>query len=41
MGSFAVERFSIDRLIEIDADDIARRVAEFRALVSFDREMPA
>lgn len=41
MGSFAVERFSIDRLIEIGPEDIARRVAEFRELVSFDREMPA
>jgi sugar/nucleoside kinase (ribokinase family) len=41
MGSFAVEGFSIDRLIEIGPDDIARRVKEFRELVSFDRELPA
>jgi sugar/nucleoside kinase (ribokinase family) len=41
MGSFAVERFSIDRLVEIGPDDISRRVAEFRELVSFDRELPA
>ena len=41
MGSFAVEGFSIDRLIEIGGADISRRVAEFHQLVSFDREMPA
>lgn len=41
MGSFAVEGFSIDRLIEIGPDDISRRVTEFRELVSFDRELPA
>jgi sugar/nucleoside kinase (ribokinase family) len=36
MGSFAVERFSIERLLEIGPDDIAKRVAEFHALVSLD-----
>ena len=36
MGSFAVEKFSIERLLEIDADDIGRRVDEFRRLVAFD-----
>ena len=36
MGSFVVEGFSIARLLEIDADDIAGRMAEFHRLVSFD-----
>jgi sugar/nucleoside kinase (ribokinase family) len=36
MGSFAVERFSFDRLIEIGAHDITRRISAFRELVSVD-----
>jgi hypothetical protein len=36
MGSFAVERFSIDGLMEIGPGDIDRRIADFRALVSLD-----
>lgn len=36
MGSFAVEAFSIDRLVRLAPADIQRRVAEFRALVAFD-----
>jgi len=36
MGSFVVEGFSISRLLEIGPEDIARRVAEFHQLVSFD-----
>jgi len=39
MGSFAVERFSIGRLMEIDAADIARRVGEFHRLVNFEAEL--
>ena len=39
MGSFVVEGFSITRLLEIDAGDIARRVAAFHRLVSFDAEV--
>lgn len=41
MGSFAVEKFSIERLLEIDAGDIASRVAAFRRLVAFEEELPA
>jgi sugar/nucleoside kinase (ribokinase family) len=41
MGSFAVEKFSIQRLLEITKEDIARRVAEFRQLVAFEEEVPA
>ncbi|HWH50423.1 MAG TPA: PfkB family carbohydrate kinase [Gemmatimonadaceae bacterium] len=39
MGSFAVEKFSVERLLEITAEDIARRVGEFHRLVSFEREL--
>src|SRR5215207_3629360 len=38
MGSFAVERFSVQRLLEIDASDIANRVADFRRLVAFEED---
>jgi len=41
MGSFAVEKFSIDRLLEVDAPQLLARVAEFRSLVAFEEEMPA
>jgi sugar/nucleoside kinase (ribokinase family) len=40
MGSFAVERFSIERLMEIGWDDIQARLAEFRRLVAFAEPMP-
>ena len=40
MGSFAVERFSNDRLLEIDGADIDRRIAEFRELVAFEGGAP-
>lgn len=39
MGSFAVEKFSIERLLELDAETIDRRVAEFQRLVAFDAPM--
>ncbi len=39
MGSFAVERFSVGRLLEIDERDIAARVREFHRLVSFEQEI--
>jgi sugar/nucleoside kinase (ribokinase family) len=39
MGSFAVERFSVERLLELDARTIRRRVREFQKLVAFDVEM--
>ncbi|MDB4907562.1 MAG: sugar kinase [Gemmatimonadetes bacterium] len=38
MGSFAVEKFSIDRILEIGPGEIAERVARIRQLVSFDQE---
>lgn len=39
MGSFAVEKFSNARLLEISRGDIERRVQEFRQLVAFDAEL--
>ena len=41
MGSFAVERFSVQRLLEITSADIAARVADFRRLVAFEEERSA
>jgi sugar/nucleoside kinase (ribokinase family) len=41
MGSFAVERFSVERLVEIGPHDIAARVKEFHRLVNFEAELPA
>ena len=41
MGSFAVEKFSVQRLLEISSADIAARVADFRRLVAFEEERPA
>lgn len=39
LGSFAVERFSIARLLEIHRVDIAHRLEEFRRLVAFEEEL--
>lgn len=36
MGSFCCEDFSVDRLVELDAEEIERRFAEFRRLTRFD-----
>jgi sugar/nucleoside kinase (ribokinase family) len=40
MGSFAVEKFSISRLLEIERADVDRRVGEFRQLVAFEEGLP-
>jgi sugar/nucleoside kinase (ribokinase family) len=39
MGSFAVERFSIQRFQEITREDIRARVKEFYRLVSFEEDL--
>ncbi len=39
MGSFAVEKFSVERLLEITSDDIRRRVGEFHRLVTFEQDV--
>jgi len=41
MGSFAVEKFSNARLLEITRADIDARIREFRQLVAFDTELGA
>ena len=39
MGSFAVEKFSIERLLTVDAKQLAARVSDFRKLVAFEEEL--
>ena len=39
MGSFAVERFSVDRFRTLTAEEIAERIQEFRDMTTFDREV--
>jgi len=39
MGSFAVEKFSIERLLAVDAQQLQARVKEFRRLVAFEDEL--
>ena len=39
MGSFAVEKFSIQRLLEVRPHDVAARVRDFHRLTSFEQEL--
>jgi sugar/nucleoside kinase (ribokinase family) len=39
MGSFAVEKFSIERLLEVNGKQLAARVSDFRKLVAFEEEL--
>ena len=39
MGSFAVERFSVNRLIEVTPAEIRARVADFYRLTSFEQDV--
>jgi sugar/nucleoside kinase (ribokinase family) len=41
MGSFAVEKFSIDRLLTVTRAEIDQRVRDMRRLVTFEEELPA
>lgn len=41
MGSFVVEGFSLQRLLEVTREDIERRVGEFYTLVNFDQALNA
>jgi hypothetical protein len=41
MGSFAVERFSVQRFEEITAADVVSRVLAYRDLVHFDPDSGA
>ena len=38
LGSFAVEKFSVQRLLEVSHADVAKRVGEFQRLVAFEAE---
>jgi sugar/nucleoside kinase (ribokinase family) len=40
LGSFAVEKFSIDRLMEVGRKEIDARVRQLRELVTFEEELP-
>jgi hypothetical protein len=37
LGSFAVERMGVERLIDLEMDEIEERVARFRDLTSFEQ----
>ena len=39
MGSFAVEKFSVERLLEIGPADITNRVGDFHRLVNFEHDL--
>ncbi len=41
MGSFAVEKFSIERLLTVTRSEIDQRVRDMRRLVTFEEELPA
>ena len=41
MGSFAVEKFSIERLMTVSKAEIDQRVRDLRKLVTFEEELPA
>jgi sugar/nucleoside kinase (ribokinase family) len=41
MGSFAVEKFSIERLMTVTRAEIDQRMGEMRRLVAFEEELPA
>jgi sugar/nucleoside kinase (ribokinase family) len=41
MGSFAVEKFSIERLMSVTRAEIDQRMREMRRLVTFEEELPA
>jgi hypothetical protein len=41
LGSFAVESFSVNRLVGLTAEDVRRRVTEFRELTAFETRMEA
>jgi sugar/nucleoside kinase (ribokinase family) len=40
MGSFAVEKFSTERLMTLTRDDLASRIGELKRLVTFEEEIP-
>ena len=41
LGSYAVEKFSVDRLKELTSDEVNERIRQFRELTAFDLEVGA
>ena len=41
MGSYVVEEFSVNRLVDLPLADIERRVVEFREITAFETHVPA
>lgn len=41
LGSYAVERFSVERLVDLEAADVRRRVQEFREITAFETRLEA
>ena len=41
MGSFAVEKFSIERLMTVTESELSERVSAFKKLVAFEEDVPA
>lgn len=41
LGSFACERFSVERLQDLSSDDVHQRVEEFRKITAFESHVPA
>jgi sugar/nucleoside kinase (ribokinase family) len=41
MGSYVVEQFSVNRLVDLPLHDIERRVVEFREITAFEAQVPA
>jgi hypothetical protein len=41
MGSFAVEKFSIERLMTLTRPEVDQRMREMRRLVTFEEDIPA
>ncbi len=39
LGSFAVEAFSVDRLVGLKADEVMERIRQFREMTAFDLEV--
>ena len=39
MASFTCEKFGIERLLEVDREDIDQRIQQFVELVDFDIEL--
>jgi sugar/nucleoside kinase (ribokinase family) len=40
LGSFAVERFGLERLIDLRSDELHQRVCQFRELTAFEETLP-